>query len=70
VSKEKTGDQNKWLGWFDGDVPKEAHIYDSYWFWWAVFDAWKASDPKNQTIKVSKKILTKLFSDINWISLI
>lgn len=69
VSKEKSGDQNKWLGWFDGDIPKEAHIYDSYWFWWSVFAAWQESDPKNKKIKVSKKILSDWIKPVAFPSL-
>lgn len=42
ITKHKPG--TSWLGWFDGSVPKDAPIYDSYWFWWRVYEAWLAED--------------------------
>ena len=25
--------KKEWYGWFDCDIPADAHVYDSIWFW-------------------------------------
>lgn len=56
VTKHK--EESKWYGWFDGDVPSKAPIFDSKWFWWRVYNAWVAQAPfEDKTRQVTRKEL-------------
>ena len=56
VTKHK--EDSTWLGWFDGLVPKHAHIFDSNWFWWRVYEAWVAQAAfEDKTRQVTRKEL-------------
>ena len=47
-----------WLGWYDGSVPKTAHIFDSNWFWWRVYEGWVAQAAfEDKTRAVTRKEL-------------